>query len=133
MVKTKLKATLCVLLAAVMLFCPLCALASETEDDTVISPRFAVIDSVSGWIQISGITANCYAEMTTKSSVSMSITMELQKYSSGAYATVQTWNASGTGRSLSDSESKTINILYDYRLKITYKAGTETSVDYKYP
>ena len=58
--------------------------------------------------------------------------MELQKSTSSGYENVQTWTSSGYGVYLQMSEKKTINILSDYRLKVTVTAGTESKVAYDY-
>lgn len=58
--------------------------------------------------------------------------MELQKKKSKGYETVETWTASKTGTILTISESRNINILCNYRLKVTFTAGNETEVIYKY-
>lgn len=135
MVKSRFKSALCVLLSMMVIFCQFFALtvSAAEEEENQIMPRLSVISSTSTTFSISGITATCKARLFTSSSASLSIKMELQKYSSGSYSTVQTWSVSGSGTSLTDSRTKTINVLYDYRLKVTYKAGSETSVTYKYP
>lgn len=57
---------------------------------------------------------------------------ELQKEKSKSYETVETWTSSKTGTLLSVSESRNINVLCNYRLKVTFTAGKETEVVYKY-
>lgn len=135
MVKSRFKSALCILLSIMIAFCQLSALtvSAAENDENEVMPCFSVISSTYSSITISGITANCYAKMTTSSSASLSIKMELQKYSSSSYSTVQTWTTSGTGKSLVLDKSKTINLLYDYRLKTTFTAGSETSVTFRYP
>jgi len=59
--------------------------------------------------------------------------MELQKKKSGTYTTIETWNSSRTGSVLTMSEDRLINVLSEYRLKVTFSAGTETVVAYAYP
>lgn len=130
---SRLKALLCIMLAAAMLACPFdAAAANRSDDDGGISPQLVIIKSTNSSLVFSGVKAYCTASMTTSTSTSMSITMELQKKSSDTYNTVETWYKSGTGTSLSDSQSKVINILSDYRLKVTFKAGSETSVVFEY-
>ena len=58
--------------------------------------------------------------------------MELQKEKSKSYETVETWTSSKTGTLLAMSESRNINVLCNYRLKVTFTAGKETEVVYKY-
>lgn len=135
MVKSKFKSALCILLSMMIAFCQLSALtvSAAENDENEVMPCFSVISTTSASFTIDGVKATGYAKLITSSSASLSIKMELQKYSSGSYSTVQTWTTSGTGTSLSLNKSKTINILYDYRLKVTFKAGSETSVMFKYP
>ena len=57
---------------------------------------------------------------------------ELQKEKSKSYETVETWTSSKTGTVLAMSESRNINVLCKYRLKVTFTAGKETEVVYKY-
>lgn len=71
--------------------------------------------------------------MQSKKSMVLKIKMELQKEKSSGYETVENWTSSKTGTYLSTKESKNINIFYDYRLKVTFTAGSETVTTYKYP
>ena len=83
-------------------------------------------------INISGIKATCSADIRVSSSKYLKIVMELQKKKSNGYETVKTWTSSKTGTRLSMSESRNINALCTYRLKVTYTAGSEQVVAYKY-
>jgi hypothetical protein len=83
-------------------------------------------------IEISGIKAKCTAKLKSKKSVPLKIKMELQKEKSKTYETVETWTSSKTGTVLAMSESRNINVLCKYRLKVTFTAGKETEVVYKY-
>ena len=107
---------------------------ADTDDssDTEIVYRFSVIGTNSANFTISGITASCSARLTAQYSTSLKITMDLQKKSSGTYSTVKTWTKSANGTATGLSGSKTINPLSTYRLKVTFKAGNETFVTYKY-
>lgn len=91
------------------------------------------IESTISDLSISGINSTSYAKLIVAKSMSLSIKMELQKLKSGTYTTIETWNASKTGISLSMSETRLINVLANYRLKVTFKAGSETLVRYAYP
>lgn len=91
------------------------------------------VSSNSCQLSISGINSTSTAEMTAAKSMSLSIKMELQKLKSGSYSTIETWTSSKTGVSLSMSETRLINVLATYRLKVTFKAGSETLVRYAYP
>lgn len=122
-----------VLLCTIMLFSLLTPSASVyAADNTDIQPYATVIDNYSLGIKISGITAKCEASMQADYSTTLRITMELQKATSSGYENVQTWTSSKTGYTLSVSESKVINVLSDYRLKVTFTAGTESKVAYDY-
>ena len=107
---------------------------AETDDssENETNYRFSTIGSTATSFHISGLTANCAAQMTAKYSTSLKIKMELQKKSSGSYSTVKTWSKSATGIGISLEGSKIINPLSTYRLKVTYTAGSETYVAYKY-
>lgn len=83
-------------------------------------------------ITISGIKAQCKASLKTDKSLNLKIKMELQKEKSSGYETIETWTASKTGTYLTMSKSRNINILCDYRLKVTFTAGNETVVAYGY-
>ena len=84
-------------------------------------------------LEISGINSTSNASMQSARSMSLSIKMELQKIKSGTYTTIETWTASKTGTLLTLTETRLINILATYRLKVTFKAGNETIVRYAYP
>jgi len=133
MKKTSFK-ILSVILALLMALSIGTAAFAETDDsaDIETNNRFSVILSTATTLNISGLTANCAAQMTAKYSTSLKIKMELQKQSSGSYSTVKTWSKSATGIGISLEGSKVINPLSTYRLKVTYTAGSETHVTYKY-
>ena len=106
-----------------------CKAAVKNEE---IAPYYVNISLSSATLRISGIKATCNATLRSKSSVSLSIKMELQKKKSSGYETVETWTSSKTGTYLSMDESRNINLLCSYRLKTTFTAGSETEVKYKY-
>lgn len=106
---------------------------AKVKNDDIISPQYAIIQSNSTSISINGIKATCTATLKSQYSTSLKIKMELQKKKSSGYETVETWTSSRTGVSLAMSKSKNINLLYDYRLKATFTAGSESTVVYKYP
>ena len=101
------------------------------EDEPIY--RYQVIGDHSSGIHINGITAECSAILNAKYSTTLSITMELQKLSSGSYSTIKTWTDSRTGTSIGLEGSKVVNILSSYRLKTTFTAGNETVVVFSYP
>lgn len=107
-----------------------CSAAVKPENE--ISPYYVNIDGKSANISISGIKANCTATLRSKNSVLLKIKMELQKEKSNGYETVETWTSNKTGTYLTMSESRNINVLCDYRLKVTFTAGNETEVVYRY-
>lgn len=104
-----------------------------SANDDEITYRYQVISNLSAGLHISGINAHCAADITAKYSTALSITMELQKLSSGSYSTVKTWSDSKTGTSLDIEGTRLINVLSTYRLKTTFTAGNETVVVYSNP
>lgn len=108
------------------------SMAVAAADESEIQPMAVVIDSFTVGLTISGITATCEASVSADYRTNLRITMELQKSTSSGYENVQTWTSSGYGVYLQMSEKKTINILSDYRLKVTVTAGTESKVAYDY-
>lgn len=126
------RAMLCLLLALLMLGGTWTAYAAES-DTPAITPFFTNISKHSESFKISGIKAECLAILQTPKSMKLTIKMEFQKEKSNGYETIKTWTTSKTGISLTLSESRNINIFCDYRLKITYTAGSETVVAYRYP
>ena len=95
--------------------------------------KYTNISTISYSLTISGINSTSKASLQAKSSMSISIKMELQKLKSGSYSTIKTWTASKTGLALSMEETRLINVLSTYRLKVTFTAGSETVVSYAYP
>ena len=105
----------------------------NTNTDERTNERYQVIFNHTSGINIIGLSAECNASMGAQYSTSLSITMELQKLSSGSYSTIKTWTKSKTGTSIGLEGSKVINILNSYRLKTTFTAGNETVVVFSYP
>ena len=105
---------------------------ASINDGSEIVPYYTNITSCSVSLNVSGIKAECKATVRAKSSMNLKIKMELQKEKSSGYETVKTWTSSNTGILLTMSESRNINILCNYRLKVTFTAGSETQVMYKY-
>ncbi len=97
------------------------------------SVKYTNISTNEYLLTISGINSTSYAKMTAARSMSLSIKMELQKLKSGAYSTIETWTSNTTGVVLKMEESRLINLLATYRLKVTFTAGSETIVRYAYP
>lgn len=105
---------------------------ANINNNSEITPYYVNIADRSVKLSISGIKASCSATIQSNKSVYLKITMELQKEKSSGYETVKTWTSSKTGTYLSMSESRNINILSNYRLKVTFTAGSETETVYKY-
>ncbi len=121
------------ILAALVLFgASFVSANAAVSNEPEISPCYENISSKTASLTISGINADCSAVLKANASMKLTIKMELQKEKSDGYETVKTWTDTTTGKTLSMSESRLINILYDYRLKVTFTAGTETVVVYKY-
>ena len=119
------------LLAVLTIFSTAIVASAKESDDNEIAPCYA--DGIhNAQFSISGIKATCSADIRVSSSQYLKIVMELQKKKSNGYETIKTWTSSKTGTSLSMSESRNINALCTYRLKVTYTAGDEKVVAYKY-
>lgn len=105
----------------------------STDDDDIIY-RYQVIGSHNSGLHINGITAICDAGLGAKYSTNLSITMELQKLSSGSYSTIKTWSKTDPNTtSIIIEGTRLINVLSTYRLKTTFTAGNETIVVYSNP
>lgn len=126
------RAVLCLLLALFLLGGTWTAYAAD-ENPPTITPFYVNIYYASSKIKISGIKSTCEAILKTDKSMKLEIKMELQKLKSGTYQTIETWKNSKTGTYLEISKSRNINIFCDYRLKVTFTAGNETEVVYRYP
>lgn len=124
------RAVLCLLLALFLLGGACTAYAAD--DSPAITPLAVNISRHSESFEISGIKATCKASLKADKSMKLTIKMELQKLKSGTYETIKTWSSSKTGTTLTMSESRNINIFCDYRLKVTFTAGNETKVVYRY-
>ena len=109
------------------------ALDVDSPETEIVEPRYANISSTGCSLKISGLNSTSSAFIHAKKSMSLKIKMELQKKKSGVYQTIETWNASRTGASLALEKDRLINVLADYRLKVTFTAGSETVVSYAYP
>lgn len=130
------KKLLCLLLSLVCVFS--CFASTSTvmaQDDTdpEITPYFTTIGVLSYNFDISGVTAKCTASMSAKTSTNLKIVIELQKLSSGSYSTVGSWTATRTGTSLGLEKSKVINVFSDYRMRVTFTAGSEVQTRIVYP
>ena len=134
---TKSKTIFCrciaVLIVFVSLFSTTTVANANVKNDDIISPQYTTILKNSTGISIRGIKTTCATSLTSQYSTSLKIKMELQKKKTNGYETVETWTSSKNGVNLAMSESRNINILYDYRLKATFTAGSETTIVYDYP
>lgn len=126
------RAVLCLLLALLMLGGTWTAYAA-VDDPPAITPYYVNIGKHTESFKISGIKAECLAILQSQTPMKLTIKMEFQKEKSNGYETIETWTTSKTGTALTLSESRNINIFCDYRLKVTYTAGSETVVAYRYP
>lgn len=128
----KLNKFVLILLSFLMIFGNVAVANASVNHDNEVVPLYVNISYHSEQIEISGIKAKCKATLKSKKSVPLKIKMELQKEKSSGYETVETWTSSKTGTLLSMSETRNINVLSKYRLKVTYTADKETAVVYKY-
>ena len=121
-----------IVLSFLMVFGNVAVADAAVNYDNEVAPLFVNLSNHSEKFEISGIRAECKAKLYANNSVPLKIKMELQKEKSKSYETVETWTSSKTGTLLSVSESRNINVLCKYRLKVTFTAGKETVVVYKY-
>ena len=130
-----IKKSLSIVLILTMLFSAFAinSFAESVEDDYGVMPCFTTIDAVTTVFSISGINSTSSVMLSSKISTSLSIKIELQKEKSSGYETIETWEKSGTGTMLLLEKTRLINILADYRIKVTCKAGSETFTTYDYP
>lgn len=105
---------------------------ASVNGNNELAPCYINIANKSESITISSIKATCAASMSTNRTMRLTIKMELQKKKSNGYETIKTWTSSKTGTRLSMSESRNINALCTYRLKVTFTVGDEQVVTYKY-
>ena len=104
----------------------------ETHLEESGPTRYTNISSYYCDCYISGITLYASASLHAKRSMSLHITIELQKLSGSSYSTIKTWSDSETAISMDLSGSKLINVFSTYRIKVTYNAGGETVTAYDY-
>lgn len=133
--KRKLKIALSLIFVLLFLLQGIAA-AFATENGTPATDpemvRYTNIKSCGCSCYISGFTIYASANLIAKSSMYLHIKMELQKYSSGNYNTIETWTDSKTGTFLSMDKSKLINVFSTYRIKVTFTAGGESTTSYAY-
>ncbi len=123
------------LLALVILFAlPISGKAADnsTFDNEFDNVKFTTILNYSSNIIKSGITVTCKAKLNSVYSTNLKIVMTLQKNTSSGYTDVKTWTTTGVGTYLDAEEARAINILYTYRLKVTFTAGNESVTTYSY-
>lgn len=99
-----------------------------------IMPMYAIIKNTSRDLSVSGSTASYQVTVNTLSSVKITATCQLQqKNTSGTYVNYgSSWSSSKTGTSLYTSGTKSVASGKTYRLKVTVKAGSETTTVYAY-
>lgn len=130
-----IKKSLSVVLILTMLFSVFAinSSAAAVEEENTIMPRWSVISGVTTVFTISGLNSTSTVSLTAQYSTSLYIKIEFQKEESTGYKTLETWEKSGTGRTLLLEETRLINIFADYRIKVTCTAGGETHVTFDYP
>lgn len=130
------KKIICFVLAFTVLVSSLLIVSSannENNDEYGVTPYFTTINTVATSFTISGIQSTSSVVLTAQGSNSLYIKIELQKEKSSGYETIETWTKSGTGTILSLEKTRLINVLSNYRIKVTCKAGSETHIRYDYP
>lgn len=131
-VNTLFKRFFAAFLSCLLIFGSAFTVNAAVKPDDTVSPCYVNIQKRDSILSISGIKATCKSSLKTAKSMNLGIKMELQKEKSNGYETVETWTSSKTGTYLSMSESRNINVLSTYRLKVTFTAGSETEVVYRY-
>ncbi len=129
---TFFKRIILVFLSALMIFGNALIVNGSVPPEHKITPYYVVMDSSTLSLDIQGIKATCSASLVADRKTSLKIKMELQKKKSSGYTTVETWTTSDTNYSLGIIKSRNINVFCDYRLKVTFTAGSETKTAYKY-
>ena len=134
MSKTKSISKLFVMLflSCLMILSNTMVVSAATNNEIGISPQYTNISYNTTNLTISGIKADCTATVRANKKVYLNIKMELQKEKSNGYETVETWTSSTTGTYLALTESRNINIFSTYRLKVTFTAGSEIEIVYRY-
>ena len=123
-----------ILVLSVFSFCFVSSAIEENNTKNEITPRWTSISSYSAVLDINGLTATADVALNSSYYTNLKITAQLQKETSTGYEDVKVWTASKTsGIHLGLNESKLINPLNDYRLRITMTADEETIVVFKYP
>lgn len=107
--------------------------AETIDEDYGVMPCFTTISSVATSFTISGLNSTSVVVLNAQYSTSLYIKIEFQKEKSTGYETLETWTKSGTGTYLSLEKTRLINVLCDYRIKVTCTAGSETYTKYDYP
>ena len=110
----KVKQIFAILFSVLLVFSSCIAANADTNDS--ISTYYAEINRCNANLSISGIKATCKASLFAKKSTALKIKMELQKKKSDRYETVETWNGSKNGTSLTMTETRNINRLSKYRI-----------------
>lgn len=121
------KRLLAILICAVMVFS--CVQISALA---VVPMRYTYVKDKDCSFSISGANSTSIAKLYATKKMELSVTMELQKLKSGEYKTIETWSESKTATSIEMSETRIINVLSTYRLKVTFEAGNETIVCFRY-
>ena len=108
------------------------ALNTSALEQEVDGVKYSTILSNRLNISKNGIIVTCKASLEARYSTNLKIVMTLQKNTSSGYTDVKTWTTTGNGTYLDAEESRAINILYTYRLKVTFTAGNESVTTYSY-
>lgn len=108
------------------------ALNTSALEQEVDGVKYSTILSNRSNISKNGIIVTCKASLEARYSTNLKIVMTLQKNTSSGYTDVKTWTTTGNGTYLDAEESRAINILYTYRLKVTFTAGNESVTTYSY-
>lgn len=103
----RVKQIFAILFSVLLVFSSCIAANADTNDN--LSTCYAEINRYNAKLSISGIKATCKASLFAKNPTDLKIKMELQKKKSDRYETVETWNGSKNGTSLTMTETRNIN------------------------
>jgi len=107
--------------------------AAVVDNSNEIMPLWTTIDTYGVGFDVSGLTATASVTLSSQVKTSLKIVVYLQKETSSGYETVETWTATkASGYTLGLEETATVNIFYNYRIKVVMTAGSETINVFRY-
>lgn len=110
------------ILSVVMLLTLATPAFAALPDDTIVSPQYTYIRTITANISIDEDTgiATCKATCLSASGYTVEVVCQLQRYSGSSWTTLKTWTASGT-RYASVNENWAVSSGYTYRVYVSYR------------